>query len=136
MSDTRVCRQCKETKPAEECYLTPSGNRGNYCKPCMRTMKNEFNKKVLKDRRQEQFDRMVNLVGKKCPLCLTKEADTIDHCHTSGKVRGLLCEKCNLALGNFNDDPLLVKNAINYVIKNSEYEPFHNKSRMFGSNGG
>ena len=39
----------------------------------------------------------------------------IDHCHETGKVRGLLCSKCNIALGNFDDDIETLKRAISYL---------------------
>jgi hypothetical protein len=39
----------------------------------------------------------------------------VDHCHSTGKVRGLLCQPCNTALGIFKDDVRLLKRAIKYL---------------------
>ena len=39
----------------------------------------------------------------------------IDHCHKSGRIRGLLCSNCNLALGNFKDNIEVLKKAIEYL---------------------
>jgi hypothetical protein len=41
----------------------------------------------------------------------------IDHCHTTGKVRGLLCHACNRALGNFGDNIANLEQAIIYLSK-------------------
>jgi hypothetical protein len=44
----------------------------------------------------------------------------IDHSHKTGKVRELLCHKCNVALGLFDDELTILKNAIEYLNKHSE----------------
>jgi predicted nucleic acid-binding Zn ribbon protein len=43
----------------------------------------------------------------------------IDHCHTSGSVRGLLCSPCNTGLGQFRDNADLLRRAANYVERDS-----------------
>lgn len=48
--------------------------------------------------------------GKIRPLC-------VDHCHTTGKVRGLLCNSCNVALGNLEDNYQRILNAAEYIRK-------------------
>lgn len=41
----------------------------------------------------------------------------IDHCHTTGKVRGLLCDACNRAIGLLKDSPDLLNKAISYLAR-------------------
>lgn len=42
----------------------------------------------------------------------------IDHCHRTGRARGLLCFLCNSALGRFEDDPELLVRAHKYLVEN------------------
>ena len=53
-----------------------------------------------------------------CAICKTTEPGRplyVDHCHVRKKVRGLLCRSCNLGLGNFKDDPRLLRAATAYL---------------------
>ena len=59
----------------------------------------------------------------RCAICNTHEDDCsrktlfVDHNHTTGEVRGLLCSQCNSALGLFYDDTELLASAIKYLVK-------------------
>ena len=66
------------------------------------------------------YDRMLEEQDNSCAICNTHISTQVknfhvDHCHTTGKVRGLLCSKCNTGLGMYNDDPELFKSAIKYL---------------------
>lgn len=54
-----------------------------------------------------------------CAICKRPSQDRqnllVDHCHVTGKVRGLLCFKCNTGLGCFNDDFTDLLGAIDYL---------------------
>jgi hypothetical protein len=74
----------------------------------------------------EQYHLMREKQNDKCSICLQPETRidgttkktsrlTIDHCHTTREVRGLLCHSCNTAIGKFKDDPIRMYRAIRYV---------------------
>lgn len=53
-----------------------------------------------------------------CAICGNppkQKALAVDHCHATGKVRALLCHRCNNALGLFRDDPIIMAKAIAYL---------------------
>lgn len=59
--------------------------------------------------------------GERCAICQTDRPGPYDwhtdHCHTTGKVRGILCSKCNLMLGHAKDDPDRLRAAAAYLEK-------------------
>ena len=51
-----------------------------------------------------------------CLICKTKpKLLYVDHCHKTKKVRGLLCSRCNLCLGQWEDNTEYLEQAINYL---------------------
>ena len=70
----------------------------------------------------EIYNRMLEEQNKGCAICgssIPNDNKTkrlyIDHCHASGKVRGLLCAACNFGLGKFRDNPELLDRAAMYL---------------------
>jgi hypothetical protein len=63
----------------------------------------------------EQFAELLRAQRNACAICQAPNADCIDHCHASGRVRGVLCRSCNAGIGQFRDDPKLLLDAADYV---------------------
>lgn len=66
------------------------------------------------------YDDAFKIQDGRCAICYgvsdnKKSALCIDHCHTTNKVRGLLCNKCNLGLGHFKDNLDIMKSALLYL---------------------
>lgn len=74
----------------------------------------------------DDYQKLLIKQNSKCALCEisikehqkrkgTNHWFAVDHCHVSGKIRGLLCFKCNMGLGYFNDDLSLLETALKYL---------------------
>jgi hypothetical protein len=76
-----------------------------------------------------QFDDMLHSQHGMCAICgASPDAEqygvlAVDHCHTTGKVRGLLCANCNNGLGRFKDNPEALEAAAAYLRKYREPLP-------------
>lgn len=58
---------------------------------------------------------MLEEQGGVCLICGRAALMQVDHCHDTGKVRGLLCSPCNRGLGSFKDSLALVQAAADYL---------------------
>ena len=76
---------------------------------------------------EEEYLEMYESQGGVCKICGMAETSThrkvvkrlaVDHCHTTGKIRGLLCASCSTGLGLFRDTPDLLIKASNYLKEN------------------
>lgn len=64
------------------------------------------------------FDNMFLAQNGKCGVCKVVLLEpAIDHDHLTGKVRGLLCSTCNSGIGLLKDDPAILLEAVNYLLK-------------------
>ena len=72
----------------------------------------------------EDVEKMRENQGNKCLVCLKSFSEKItprvDHCHVSNKIRGLLCHKCNSAIGYFEENIESLRRAIEYINKFQE----------------
>lgn len=139
---TKQCNKCGETKSTSEFYKKESmkdGLRGE-CKACHA----ERAKKTYEGRKEEHllvayrctlrkayglteqdYHDMFDKQKGKCLVCekglsnkfkkTPGENVHVDHCHDTGKVRGLLCHKCNSGLGLFHDNPEFLEAAAEYI---------------------
>jgi hypothetical protein len=70
------------------------------------------------------YERMLEAQDSSCAICKTKEPGGrgcfhLDHCHSTGTVRGLLCHHCNIGIGHLGHDPERLQSAIRYLIQTS-----------------
>lgn len=69
----------------------------------------------------EEYDNMLLKQEGKCKICGSIKSEHkssvlyVDHCHTTGNIRGLLCHHCNYGLGGFRDNQDFLLSAINYL---------------------
>ena len=71
-----------------------------------------------------EYDEMLEEQGNGCAICGTSPEKNgrrldVDHCHTTGKIRGLLCHSCNLGIGKFKDNPDLLAEELKYLYKSN-----------------
>ena len=114
----RNCPDCQERTPEQDFSAF-------YCKKCHNRRNRESRARNGGARRYhlrrryglepEQVEMIVRSQGGKCAVCEIAPATQIDHCHSTGTVRGVLCLHCNAAMGAFQDDPELIRAAISYL---------------------
>lgn len=136
----KICRVCKIEKDSHNFYdrETQKGTKylSSQCRQCTRIRVSNYRKRDhYKSIRKawnlksygitiEEYEKLLKIQNNKCSICKSddpkRSASTvfsIDHCHTTGKVRGLLCTSCNIILGHARDSVEILQQAINYLNK-------------------
>jgi len=138
-----VCRKCKKEKTTKDFYPAELLKKSKCCRSCLYTevracraknperykknreayqRNNAFRAKLLRMNLSDSFyAETLEKQNGKCAICKAEKYDrlgrrfAIDHCHDTGKIRGLLCSQCNVALGMFKDSEEVLENAIKYL---------------------
>lgn len=142
---TKRCRGCLEDLPVAQFWTNRKTKDllQARCKDCSKTAvysyrtQSEGKVRVARTRfktalsyyrlTEVEYDKMLVEQDGRCAICQQPERMldrsgytrrlSVDHCHKTGKVRGLLCSHCNHALGKFNDDPAILHAAIRYLAR-------------------
>ncbi|MFG2599741.1 endonuclease VII domain-containing protein [Streptomyces sp. NPDC048462] len=115
------CPQCGEVKPHGEWERNRSSSDGwsSYCRVCRaeRNRISYFRRKY--GLAPAELDALIAAQQGTCCICLAASAEHVDHCHETGRVRGVLCFSCNAALGQLKDRPDAIRRAAAYVEGNA-----------------
>ena len=139
----KACSSCEAVKPLKDFHKDKSNVKGfgrtYYCKECANRKsrghhKRRMDNKDVEYRRKkrssylastygvtlEEYEAMVIKQGCKCAICnvsIKKSGSKthLDHCHTTGLIRGMLCDNCNRGLGYFYDKPDVLESAAGYL---------------------
>ena len=131
--ETKLCKACDTIKPVSDFYYQ-RGKPSHPCKECKKASIKEARtpEKIREDNlkkfgiTQRDYELMFSEQDCGCAICggTTMPGDkkylAVDHCHSTGEVRGLLCNSCNLLLGHAKDSVETLQNAIDYLRKHEQ----------------
>lgn len=84
---------------------------GHYCS----TRKAHYNRKARYRLTPEAYSKLLSRQKGACAICRKAIRLNVDHCHRSKKVRGLLCDRCNLLLGHALESITILRQSIRYL---------------------
>ncbi|MBX9395871.1 endonuclease VII domain-containing protein [Streptomyces sp. TRM72054] len=132
----KQCTGCKRDLPVEAFARDRNRRDGLQvrCRECVaeysaahcRRRREAIGKQGRQDHLKRQYgiteverDELIAFQAGVCCICLAAPAAHVDHCHETGRVRGVLCFSCNAALGQFKDRPDVIRRAAAYVEGNA-----------------
>jgi hypothetical protein len=113
----KYCPACKSIKPHDDWHRSRRTRDGlaSQCKSCRKVSSRRDHLKRTFGITEEERAAILKRQGGVCAICGTPDPEHLDHDHATGKIRGILCNRCNMGLGLFSDDPVRLQSAINYL---------------------
>lgn len=113
----KYCHGCGKVKSHSEWHRKTSSPDGlvSRCRSCRAIDNRVGHLKRQYGLTPAELDALVAEQQGVCCICLAAPAEHVDHCHKTGRVRGVLCFSCNAALGQFKDRPDAIRRAAAYV---------------------
>jgi hypothetical protein len=114
-----ICRECGPslTPKQRETYIVANWRAKNLERSRQNTFRSQLKREYGLS--QEQYDSMLLERESKCDICQTIITEprklNIDHCHKTGKVRGILCRRCNNGIAQMLDNPENLRRAAEYL---------------------
>ena len=122
---SKPCTKCKEDKPLSEYNASENApdKKRPECKSCQKHTTAVYRNTYYIKRygiTLADYNRMFSDQEGLCGICGRHQIEFknrlhVDHCHETGKVRELLCGECNTGIGSLQDDPELLRVAIEYL---------------------
>ena len=142
----KSCTKCGQTKDETEFYLEKAKRkdgsirefRRSHCRACELKRKSKRDKRTKEQKANAELlrkyginaelrDKLAEIQGG-CGICGAKVPGgryntwNVDHCHHTGKVRGVLCWDCNVGIGKLKDDAQLLRRAIQWLEQSEQPE--------------
>ena len=134
-SEGRECSECLEYKTWEHYYKWARSSTGyrSACVTCSRERNKQRSLTMLRyynyGLSEEVYQQLLKHQRGKCAICKVQlssvKKPSVDHDHSTGEIRGLLCSGCNTGLGQFKDQVSRLKDGINYLLD----PPFQNMEK-------
>lgn len=139
VEDVKICRRCGIEKPLLDFYERKDNRPGrrSECKTCWKVQTDAYRAKNQQrvaylhkmkniERKyaitRHEYEACIKMQDNRCPVCAVEFIGTrgvsspaVDHCHTTSKVRGVICNGCNVAIGSAKDDPSILRALAAYL---------------------